>query len=114
MKHILRVAVAALTVGLGIAFAGAAHADANTYLQAMRNNHVVPGHISESEAVNQGMQACRAMRSGQSARALAEQLANTYDDAASANIVGNAHDYLCPDAPVDFGRPGDCPLFRRC
>ncbi len=33
-RHVLRVAVVALTVATGLAFAGAAHADAKAYLQA--------------------------------------------------------------------------------
>ncbi len=115
MKHILRVAVAALTVATGLAFAGAAQADAEAYVQAMRSDHVVPGNISESDAVNEGMQACRAMRNGQSAKALAYQLANTHDDATSGDIVYEAHQHLCPDAPpIDWLQPGQCPLFRRC
>jgi hypothetical protein len=106
MRHILQIAMVSLTVGPGLALGiGTAHADSDTqgYLGKLHGYGVIDGTYldlqSDPEALDVGRQACKSLRSGQSARTAESQLVNRYSNPTSEDIIEAARQYLCPDAP---------------
>jgi hypothetical protein len=105
MKHPSRVALAALVpLAMGVGLSAPAHADdTQGYLQALHGYGVIePGETdihSDSEALDVGRQTCQKLRGGQSARTVERQLVKSYSNPTSEDIIKEAHDHLCPDAP---------------
>ena len=105
MKYLLRVAQAALVPAvMALALSAPAQADdTQGYLHALHAYGVIePGATdihSDSEALDAGRQTCQKLRGGQSAHAVERGLVNSYSNPTSEDIIKEAHDHLCPDAP---------------
>jgi Protein of unknown function (DUF732) len=94
IKHVSRAALAALTFGVGLAFAPPAHADTQGFLNYMRTH----GYANAESYLNQAQQQCQALRSGKSEGWLIGQLEHQMSRAESELVVTGAHQYLCPGA----------------
>lgn len=105
MARIVRGALTFLSlVVVAAALSAPAQADdTQGYLNALHGYGVIePGATdihSDAEALTVGQQTCHELRGGQSARSVERHLVNFYSNPTSEDIIKEAHDHLCPDAP---------------
>lgn len=98
-ERTLRAPLAALALGVGLAFAAPAHADTGEYLAWLQNHGVSDLLANGASLLSTGTSECNALSADRSESFLIDNLDKVGAGRAPADdVVYAAHHYLCPDA----------------